>query len=687
MSTEIASPAPSTSIPYSYGVGVRDIRPKQRVAASFAEFSRAIHDSPGPAVPAGVLDGGKPVISLWKNTAPLPWFTAPMAGDGTRNGGNVQPWPVFVADIDEVEKVNDQLPAEVLLDFVCAMRKLAPCFGYTTTSHTDTHPRARMVLHLSRPVDVWEAKCLAGVLSSDLSNMLGLSVGMAQATVVLDASMQDASHFAFGPLQGSNAIDLCEDVPPLDVNAYLARVPRATPRVERDAWFVGRAYSPEAEKALREALVRLDQRHPEVVNNRKDWLRVLAALKAHDWPDDVMEPIARSWSSTSPKYEPERFETDWDSLEPKGDITASTLYYLAGQAQEHPREQTGHLSEIDLSDVMSSEMPELGFLLPPLLPRGLVTLLGGHGGVGKSMFALEIAIHLAAGKSFAGFPVEVPQRVVFISLEDDRSVALPRLRHIVEHFNIPATVFQNLRIFDFTGAFGALMTEVSGGGLESTALMAEVEAAAATADLVVIDNASEAFDGNENVRRHVRQFFGALKVVAKANNSAILLLAHIDKASAKSGSRDNSYSGSTAWHNSSRSRIALLADAKGIELRHEKTNHGVFAKPVRLVRGGFGVLELLRQADHVQGDQVADQMVLEALISAAELGITVPTTTTGGRTSSHALIEAGLPGPLREEKRRVEDALRSLEAAGLILRAMRKNTSRKLAQVWEFGLA
>lgn len=474
---------------------------------------------------------------------------------------------------------------------------------------------------------------------------------------------------------------------PLDVDAYLARAPLPTVSVQRDAWDGGRPYSYGAEMAVREALLRLDKRRPEAVHNRAEWLRVMAALKAHDWPDEVMAPIEESWSAQSPKFDPERFWKDWDSLQPEGGISAGTLYFLAGQAPDTTGELAGHLSEIDLSNVMSSELPEPGFLLPPLLPRGQVTLLGGHGGVGKSMLALEMAAHVAAGRPFAAFPVDTPANVVFISLEDDRGVVMPRLRRVIDHFQLPELVFLNLRIFDHSGGYGALMTEVPGGGLGGTALMAELEAAVVSADLIVIDNASEAFDGNENARRHVRQFIAALRAVGQACNAVILLLAHIDKAAAMRGARDNSYSGSTAWHNSARSRLALVVDETGIELRHEKSNYAPPALPVRLVRGTFGLLAPYHMADQAKDCQADDDAVFRALVSAGQRRIRVPTATTGGKTSWRALIEAGLPEDCNGGKRRAEDALRRLEDRGLIVRQFTMNPYRKLSQVWEVALA
>lgn len=53
--------------------------------------------------------------------------------------------------------------------------------------------------------------------------------------------------------------------------------------------------------------------------------------------------------------------------------------------------------------------------------------------------------------------------------------------------------------------------------------------------LIVFDNASDAFAGNENDRTQVRAFIRMLNKVAVEEDCAVLLLAHIDKAGAKQG--------------------------------------------------------------------------------------------------------------------------------------------------------
>ena len=74
----------------------------------------------------------------------------------------------------------------------------------------------------------------------------------------------------------------------------------------------------------------------------------------------------------------------------------------------------------------------------------------------------------------------------------------------------------------------------------------------------------------------------ALAAIARHHDAALVLLAHIDKNAAKDGARGNSYSGSTAWHNSARSRLALMEQDGHIQLLHEKANLSKKAPPLEM---------------------------------------------------------------------------------------------------------
>lgn len=353
------------------------------------------------------------------------------------------------------------------------------------------------------------------------------------------------------------------------------------------------------------------------------------------------------------------------------------------------------LEPIDLSDLMRADLEPPRFIVEPIIPRRVTTLLGGHGGVGKSMLSLTIGAHVAGGRPWG--PFEFQQgRVVVASLEDGADLVRYRLRRIIEECRLPAAdVLGGMRIFDLSDMEAELAVEVNEAGvtgLAFTPMMQAVCDAMKGADLVLIDNASDAYGGNEVARRQVRAFIRRLTQEAKANDAAVVLLAHIDKQAAKNGGKGNNYSGSTQWHNSVRSRLALVDNEGSVELLHEKSNLGPTAEPVLIQRGRFGVPAVATPNAAMAARALMSshdaEAVLAAMQAAIEAGQTIPTAESGPHTTWHALVnqpELGEPYRNREGKRRVAAALVALERAGRIWRESFKKPNRHDGQRWQLA--
>lgn len=353
---------------------------------------------------------------------------------------------------------------------------------------------------------------------------------------------------------------------------------------------------------------------------------------------------------------------------------------------------TPALVPLDLSALMDSEIAPPRFLIAPIVPRGVATLLGGHGGVGKSMLGLTFAAYVAAGRSWG--PYEFEQgRAVYVSLEDGAEIVRYRLRRIIETCGLPAAdVLAQLEIHDLSDVEAELAVETSVGGVQSlmfTPMMEAVEAATVGADLVLIDNASDAFGANENARRQVRAFIRRLSQRAKANGGAVILLAHIDKQAAKTGSKANSYSGSTAWHNGARSRLALVESDGSLQLLHEKSNLGALAEPLMVGRGAYGVPEP-RQA-HVVSEEARSAALSDAaaVLGAIEAlladGVHIPAAESGPNTTFHVLSRSPeLPPHLKssEGKDRVKAAIQALARGGRIVPEIVRTANRKEKERW-----
>lgn len=446
------------------------------------------------------------------------------------------------------------------------------------------------------------------------------------------------------------------------------------------------------------------------------WAKALWSVASLEW--DCGEDLARAWSQTAPDlYDDQSFADTWRRADParigighlfgvaRGygwtdtavtaaipDTDATTQVasdpFVAANpfnvsAESEPA-TTAPLVPLDLTDLHNRSIASPSFVVDYLLPRDHVTLLAGHGGTGKSQLGLIFASHVAAGVNWSQLRVQ-RGRVVLFSFEDGADLIYHRLRLILNGYGLNQTaVASHLQIFDLTD-HGPLVTELNLSGtrgLHKTETWAAVAAAIDGADLVIIDNASDAYDGDENSRRQVRRFLSWLRNLVKPHHGALLLLAHVDKNTAKYGGASNSYSGSTAWHNSARSRLVIAND----QLVQEKLNVGrALATPIDLewVNGLPMPLQAGVLAARLQTQD--DSAVLQAIQSALGAGKTINAAPSGSNTPWHCLQhEHTLPPELRETtgKKRVQAAISRLAAAGTIRPEPYKTQGRREGTRW-----
>jgi hypothetical protein len=209
--------------------------------------------------------------------------------------------------------------------------------------------------------------------------------------------------------------------------------------------------------------------------------------------------------------------------------------------------------------------------------------------------------------------------------------------------------------------------------------------------LVILDNASDTYDDDEIRRARVRAFVRSLRSRIARPGRAVLLLAHINKASANSGRNAGTedYSGSTAWHNSVRSRLSLVSGANhALTIEHMKANLGAKAEPVRLEwHEGVPLVAGLYTSAGVQAAEVAekvrddaDKAALVSLIQGFDQRGERVTTSFQGSATVFRLLK-GVPGfPKNTDSERLMRLLRGLETEGRIFRRTVRTLDRKLRE-------
>lgn len=185
---------------YSRGKSKFDNRPEQRVAGSFDEFEAA-------------------VLSDRSTQKGMAFICAPL-GDGLhyqkpdkfhgiahwRLRDYVKPRCFLPFDIDWFATPDD-------FNRLKEVMKKYRGFGYTTASHTEMSPRARLILQASRPVNNVECVSLCESLESEILACLG------QGAAKFDRSVYRGEQPVYTPLVGSNVFRFVGDV--VDVDSHL----------------------------------------------------------------------------------------------------------------------------------------------------------------------------------------------------------------------------------------------------------------------------------------------------------------------------------------------------------------------------------------------------------------------------------------------------------------------------------
>jgi hypothetical protein len=191
---------------------------------------------------------------------------------------------------------------------------------------------------------------------------------------------------------------------------------------------------------------------------------------------------------------------------------------------------------------------------------------------------------------------------------------------------------------------------------------------------VILDNASDVFAANENDRAEVRGFMRCLNMICSATGTALLLLAHVDKASVRSGAGQDSnstFSGSTAWNNSARSRWAMYRDGQAVVVKHEKCNLGPLQEEMRLefdpsakVFKHYGTVVATQvAATLVRNQQRA--VILQLVGKAAQAGVNLSNKVTSNN-NAYQTLKNDPDFPPRLDRKTFFHLLRELEEENLV---------------------
>ena len=235
---------------------------------------------------------------------------------------------------------------------------------------------------------------------------------------------------------------------------------------------------------------------------------------------------------------------------------------------------------IELSTWVGQPAPEpRRWLVQGWLPAGRVALLAGPGGVGKSRLMLQLSAGIASGcddpkYKWIDAPINVlslgtgidsgGSPVIYASWEDEPEEVWRRLSEISGD-TVPWVTPERthrLHVADMAG-HGPIWAPEGSGHISALASITPAgqelrhRCEDKKAKLLILDPLAAAYAGNENARGLVRAFVADWDAWGRANDCAVLLLAHPPKTTGAV------YAGSTDWHGAVRNMWSLDKDRRG----------------------------------------------------------------------------------------------------------------------------
>lgn len=309
------------------------------------------------------------------------------------------------------------------------------------------------------------------------------------------------------------------------------------------------------------------------------------------------------------------------------------------------REYTIH----SYDQIMREPLLPVEWLVEPLLVKSDRAVLYGAFGSFKSWLLLDIAIHLAAGCDWLGFPVARPLRVLYIDEEMNERTLRRRLKRLGMGTGIESTEGR-LRTMSRQGIF----FDESG----ANKLLTIVKSASLAPDVIIVEALRRVLVGSENKAEDIAQFWRNVEPLQRAGIT-VVISHHFKKPQADGP-------GSDTRHQASGSTDILAGADAGFGVRPCGEKDDILVECVKLrdaeIARPFGV----RFIEHSKDGPVEMRPVVGAALSATDeqalahinaLLDAAPTVKSGE-------IEACLKEKMALARRTVYDVLSRLERAG-----------------------
>lgn len=522
---------------YSRGTDTFDNSPAQMAADSFSDFAHAVTNDTSPrkglAYICSALSEGTHYEKPTEHLGIAHWRL--------KNYGLPRRFLAFDFDGFESPEVFHQ---------VCELLRMYNCLIYTTASHTPEAPRARALIELNREIFPEEGEQLGQAAQMEIESAIGIG------KIKFDSSVYRATQPIYTPVTTSTIIK--HHGAPLDVDNTLASYP-----------YIQKASSKHSVDTTLALVGKPSFNLPEfkiVEGSRNEvMLQYVGHLRGRGLREQEIEVLALAINDA-------QFSPPLDANEVL-DICSRYRHQNLGMSATlsalNPESKFGEDFDPQkgVIQISSAPPPKRSYVFSDQVTLGTLCVLGGSGGVSKTMLTLQMAIAAACGKNLGHIQVDEGSSLLFLGEEDeaerDRRIGAICIHMGADH----QLVEKRVKCFGAAGIDIRLTKKIDANS-QATNLgdkviqMAKEHATQSEAPLRIIafDHARLVLGGDPNDAEDVTQLTRVLTHIARETGAAVFLLAHSPKSViSKQGNEINSadIAGSTAFVDNSRASFMM----------------------------------------------------------------------------------------------------------------------------------
>lgn len=474
----------------------------------------------------------------------LPYFVGGVI-DGKRHDTHVTQRTFLTLDVEQGK--NDASPPPPPERVAEALEALGGAgWIYTSLSHTPASPRYRVVLPLGKPIEGAMEPMQQALQASTIAaaQKLGVEAWTKPESWVLSQPMYLPARLKGGKVYQHTSegrrwsvVRRLEGGEPASVDG-----PAPIPDERPD----------EILHALKAAGLYL---HENPKHKGMHFI-VCPFMDQHGTENDSQTVYYEAHHDGNPRPAVKCFDTEPD-VDGKPHLTLGSLVrYLREQGYMTQAEQEkagvmdddeAFMKKVNLGRFLEAEPVSRVWAIDQFAPVGKVTVIGGPGGVSKSMLLLNILMYAAVGQAFGPFDPQQPRRSLYVSYEDDHIEMHKRVHGLVKAlrglddgmfdalYDVSSLLRQNLMMHavdDEASSWIVLSKPERFGPPERTArvdwLVDFVKRNGI--QLLVLDPAVYTHQLEENNIADMAVYMQTLNYLAKQGQCAVLVLHHMSKA-------------------------------------------------------------------------------------------------------------------------------------------------------------